>query len=62
MTAAAKCTGKAGAPVLAIPVGARRPGLPFGVTLYAPKGRDRRLLDVGAAVAAIVGQRCIPKL
>ena len=62
MTAAAKCTGKAGAPVLAIPVGLDGKGMPFGVTLYAPKGRDRRLLDVGAAIAAIVGQRCIPKL
>ena len=62
MTAAAKCTGKAGAPVLAIPVGLDGAGTPFGVTLYASKGRDRHLLDVGAAIAAIIGERHVPKL
>ena len=62
MTAAAKCTGKAGAPVLAIPVGLDGAGIPFGITLYAPRGRDRRLLDVAAAIAPIVGDRRIPKL
>ena len=62
MTAAAKCTGKAGAPVLAIPVGLDGAGAPFGVTLYTSKGRDRNLLDVGAAVVAIIGERHVPKL
>jgi amidase len=62
MTAAAKCTGKAGAPVLAIPVGRDGSGAPFGVTLYTSRGRDRRLLDIGAAVAAIIGERIVPKL
>lgn len=62
MTAAAKCTGKAGAPVLAIPVGLDVAGAPFGVTLYTSKGRDRHLLDVGVAIAAIIGERQIPKL
>jgi amidase len=61
MTAAAKCTGKAGAPVLAIPVGLDGAGAPFGVTLYTSKGGDRHLLDVGAAVAAIIGERHVPK-
>ena len=60
MTAAAKCTGKAGAPVLAIPVGLDGAAAPFGVTLYASKGRDRHLLDVGAAIAAIIGDRHVP--
>jgi amidase len=62
MAAAAKCTGKAGAPVLAIPAGLDGAGNPFGITLYAPRGHDRRLLDVGAAIAAIVGDRRLPKL
>ena len=62
MMAAAKCTGKAGAPVLAIPVGLDGAAMPFGVTLYASKGRDRHLLDVGAAIAAIIGKRHVPKL
>jgi amidase len=62
MGAAAKCTGKAGAPVLAIPVGADSTGAPFGVTLFASWGDDARLLEVGAVVAAIVGHRSIPRL
>jgi amidase len=62
MSAAAKCTGKAGAPVLAIPVGASAAGAPFGITLYASRGSDRRLLEIGEAIAATVGDRRIPKL
>jgi amidase len=61
MGAAAKCTGKAGAPVLAIPVGLDARGVPFGVTLFASIGRDADLLEIGAAVAAIVGHRVVPK-
>ncbi len=62
MSAAAKCTGKAGAPVLAIPVGHDSKGAPFGVTLFASLGADAALLEIGAAVAAIIGQRMVPKL
>jgi amidase len=62
MSAAAKCTGKAGAPVLAIPVGPDSKGAPFGVTLFASLGADAALLEIGAAVAAIIGQRVAPKL
>ena len=62
MTAAAKCTGKAGAPVLAIPAGLDSTGNPFGITLYAPRGHDRRVLDVGAAIDPIIGDRRQPKL
>jgi amidase len=62
MGAAAKCTGKAGAPVLAIPVGLDGNKVPFGVTLYASIGQDADLLEIGAAVAAIVGNRVVPKL
>jgi len=62
MSAAAKCTGKAGAPVLAIPVGSGANGAPFGVTLFTSIGCDADLLAIGAAVAAIIGQRITPKL
>jgi amidase len=62
MGAAAKCTGKAGAPVIAIPVGLDATGAPFGVTLFTSVGRDGTLLEIGAAVAAIIGQRVGPKL
>jgi amidase len=61
MGAAAKCTGKAGAPVLAIPVGLDPKGLPFGVTLFASWGQDATVLEVGSTVAAIVGNRVAPK-
>jgi amidase len=62
MSAAAKCTGKAGAPVLAIPVGLDAGSLPFGVTMFASWGQDAAVLQVGATVAAIVGHRVAPKL
>jgi amidase len=62
MSAAAKCTGKAGAPVLAIPVGLDSNGLPFGVTMFASMGQDTTLLEIGAVVAAIIGNRVTPKL
>lgn len=62
MGAAAKCTGKAGAPVLAIPVGVDAKGLPFGVTLFASNGQDATVLEVGETVAKIIGQRVVPKL
>jgi amidase len=62
MSAAAKCTGKAGVPVLAIPVGHDSKGAPFGVTLFASQGSDAALLEIGAAVAAIIGRRLSPKL
>jgi amidase len=62
MSAAAKCTGKAGAPVLAIPAGLDKAGAPFGVTLYTSRGRDRQLLEAGATIASIVGQRHLPSI
>ena len=36
-------------------------GLPFGVTLFTSLGADAALLEVGAAVAAITGQRIMPQ-
>jgi amidase len=62
MGTAAKWTGKAGAPVLALPIGLDDAGRPFGVTLFSSYGQDQRLLDVGAAVAPIMGARCLPAL
>jgi amidase len=62
MGTAAKWTGKAGAPVLALPIGLDDAGRPFGVTLFSSYGQDQRLLDVGAALAPIMGARCLPAL
>ncbi len=62
MGAAAKCTGKAGAPTLAIPVGLSAKGTPFGVTLYARWGDDDAVLAAGALVEAHIGDRRLPKL
>lgn len=60
MTAAAKCTGKAGAPVIAIPAGHDLSGAPFGITLFAEPGADQRLLRIAMAVESAIGQRIIP--
>lgn len=62
MGAAAKCTGKAGAPVLAIPIGRDSAGLPAGITLFSMPGSDAVLLDIGATVAKIIGERILPAL
>jgi amidase len=59
MGAAAKCTGKAGAPTLAIPVGKSSDGTPFGMTLYARVGDDADLLAAGALIEAAIGQRVL---
>jgi amidase len=62
MSAAAKCTGKAGAPVVALPAGCDRTGQPFGVTLYAMPGGDRQLLRLAAAVERIISERLLARL
>ncbi len=62
MTAAAKCTGKAGAPVAAIPAGRDSQGLPFGVTLFAQPGQDGKVLRIAAAIERCVGERIVPVL
>lgn len=62
MTAAAKCTGKAGAPVIAIPAGRDACGLPFGVTLFAMRGTDTQLLGIASAVEQVIGERVMPDL
>ncbi|TNM63466.1 amidase family protein [Aliirhizobium smilacinae] len=62
MSVAAKCTGKAGAPVIALPAGADTDGAPFGVTLFSPCGTDERLLAIAAAIEPIIVERLAPKL
>jgi amidase len=62
MGCAAKCTGKAGAPTLAIPVGLDPQGTPFGVTLYTSRGGDRQLLSVGALIEQAIADRRAPQL
>jgi amidase len=62
MTAAAKCTGKAGAPVVAVPAGRDASGAPFGITLFAAPGDDRALLRTAAAIEAVIGERIEPDL
>lgn len=60
MSAAAKCTGKAGAPVIAIPAGADAGGRPFGVTVFAAPGQDALVLQAGALVESVAGARVTP--
>jgi amidase len=60
MGAAAKLTGKAGAPVIAIPCGMGPDSTPFGVTIIAKVGDDARLLAMGHQIELIVGERKVP--
>lgn len=60
MSAAAKCTGKAGAPVLAIPLGADADGLPFGVTVLSKPGEDAMVLQAGQLIESLIGLRMQP--
>ena len=61
MSAAAKCTGKAGAPVLALPAGLDADGLPFGVTVYAMPGEDATVLQAARVIDSIIGKRVNPQ-
>lgn len=60
MSAAAKCTGKAGAPVLAIALGADADGLPFGVTVFSRPGEDALVLQAGQWIESLIGVRMVP--
>jgi amidase len=62
MGAAAKWTGKAGAPVVTIPVGLDATGAPFGVSLFASLNDDVRLLAISALIEAEIGARQMPAL
>lgn len=60
MTVAAKCTGKAGVPVVAIPAGADATGLPFGVTVYGAPGQDYAVIHAAEAIEKVIGKRVLP--
>jgi amidase len=60
MGAAAKCTGKAGAPVMAIPAGKQGDGTPFGVTIFSTPGSDSTLIGIGTAIERILNGRILP--
>jgi amidase len=62
MGAAAKVTGKAGTPVVAVPVGLGPSGMPFGITLLGGPSDDFRLLAAAGLVERAVGERVVPKL
>ncbi|WP_180375685.1 amidase family protein [Mesorhizobium sp. 8] len=65
MACAAKITGKAGAPVVALPAGADANGRPFGITAIASHGNDARLLQAAAAIEGALerglGPRMLPQ-
>jgi amidase len=59
MSAAAKCTGKAGAPVVAIPAGEDSERHPFGLTVFGMPGSDRIVLEAAAAIEQVVGRSTV---
>jgi len=59
MSAAAKCTGKAGAPVIAIALGVDTEGRPFGVTVFAAPGQDGLVLQAGELIEQLIGARVV---
>jgi amidase len=46
----------------ATPAGRDAAGVPFGITLRAGLGQDRRLLGIAAAVEAAIGERMVPEI
>jgi amidase len=62
MASAAKCSGKAGTPVAAIPIGRNGDGVPVGITLHARRGEDAKLLAIAQAIEQTVGERVTPQM
>ena len=60
MGSAAKLTGKAGTPVVAIPCGVTSNGIPFGITVISKFGSDARLLAIAEKIESVVGARKLP--
>jgi len=60
MGAAAKLTGKSGAPVVAIPCGLGPHLTPFGVTILSKRGSDAQLLAIAQQIELVIGERKIP--
>lgn len=61
MGAASKCTGKSGAPVIALPAGMNG-DTPFGITAYCRPGEDAKLLAIAEAMEKALGGRVVPAL
>lgn len=65
MACAAKITGKAGSPVVALPAGTDADGRPFGITVIASRGDDAALLRAAAAIERAIesglGPRILPR-
>jgi amidase len=62
MGAAAKCTGKAGAPVLAVPAGVDAAGTPFGISVFGAPGDDTKLFAIGGAIERELDGRRMPPI
>jgi Asp-tRNA(Asn)/Glu-tRNA(Gln) amidotransferase A subunit family amidase len=62
MTPACWSRQSTGTPVAATPAGRDAAGVPFGITLLAGLGQDRRLLGIAAAVEAAIGERVVPEI
>ena len=60
MGCAAKLTGKAGVPVVAIPCGVTSNGIPFGITVISKFGSDARLLAIAEKIESVVGAKKLP--
>jgi amidase len=60
MGAAAKLTGKSGAPVVAIPCGLGLNLMPFGVTIASKLNSDAQLLAIAQQIERAVGERKVP--
>ena len=50
-----------GAPSISLPMGLSAAGLPMALQLTAARGRDRRLLEIAAAVEAVLPSIGLPE-
>lgn len=55
-------TALSGHPILVIPIGRKKNGMPVGVQIHAPKWSDNRLVEIGKAFEQLVEGFRIPKL
>ncbi|HMN81621.1 MAG TPA: amidase family protein [Burkholderiaceae bacterium] len=62
MTVGARLSGKAGAPVVAVPCGAGADGAPFAVTVIGRAGDDAKVLAAARVIEELAGGRIVPAL